>query len=151
MALTTKQENFVAKYIETENASEAYRYAYNVAETVKDTTIWNNSYKLLKNNTEVAARVKEVKEKANKQIFNKLVITREFVTRGILNNIEGAEAKFDHTTALKGYDMLSKMYDLNKDRQEDRQVISDKENLALVDNLRKRLVDVTPGDNLTVN
>ena len=47
--------------------------------------------------------------------------------------------------------MLSKMYDLNKDRQEDRQVISDKENLALVDNLRKRLVDVTPGDNLTVN
>lgn len=151
MALTTKQENFVAKYIETENASEAYRYAYNVSSQTKEESIWTMAYQLLKNNAQVASRVKEVKEKVNKQVFNKLVITREFVTRGILNNIEGAENKFDHTTALKGYDMLSKMYDLNKDKQEDRQVISDKENLALVDNLRKRLVDVTPGDNLTVN
>ena len=49
MTLTKKQEAFVAKYLECDNATEAYRYAYNT-ENMKEATIGNNAYMLLKKN-----------------------------------------------------------------------------------------------------
>lgn len=60
MALTIKQERFCMVYIETGNASEAYRQAYN-AEKMKEATINNKAYALLKNG-EITARLDELRK-----------------------------------------------------------------------------------------
>ena len=44
--MTPKQEHFARLYVETGNASEAYRQAYN-AENMKPETVTNEAYKLL--------------------------------------------------------------------------------------------------------
>lgn len=59
MNLTPKQEAFAQAYIETGNASEAYRRAYN-AERMKPDGIHVNASKLLAR-TKVALRVAELK------------------------------------------------------------------------------------------
>ena len=61
MALTIKQEKFCTVYIETGNASEAYRQAYN-CEKMKPETINNKAYELLKNGV-ITARLEELRAK----------------------------------------------------------------------------------------
>jgi phage terminase small subunit len=56
--LTPKQEAFSLAYIETGNASEAYRQAYN-AENMKPETVNRNAKALLDNN-KIATRVEEL-------------------------------------------------------------------------------------------
>lgn len=63
--LTPKQEKFAQKYIETGNASEAYRLAYD-ADGMKPTTINRNAHALLEN-SKVAARVAGLKERQLKR------------------------------------------------------------------------------------
>lgn len=71
MALTQKRENFCLKYVETGNASEAYRLAYS-AERMKPETINNNAYKLLQDN-EIKTRIEELKAMA----VSDAIMTRE--------------------------------------------------------------------------
>ena len=137
MTLTAKQEAFAIKFVECGIASDAYRANYSTS-NMKDETVWNNSYMLL-NRSEVKARVRELRDK----IADKLVIDKQYVTDGIIRNITGAEEDKERATALKGYDMLAKMYDLNEDKQNDR-VIRQKDREALLENFKQRLVDVTP-------
>ena len=58
--LTPKQENFCLAYLETGNASEAYRRAYD-AENMKPETINRNAFAVLENN-KIAARLSELRE-----------------------------------------------------------------------------------------
>lgn len=58
--LTPKQEAFCIAYIETGNASGAYRSAYN-AENMTDKQVWEESSKLLKT-PKVSQRVEQMKE-----------------------------------------------------------------------------------------
>jgi phage terminase small subunit len=60
MALTPKQEAFAQAYVETSNASEAYRRSYN-AENMKPESIHVNACKLL-GDAKVALRVEELRE-----------------------------------------------------------------------------------------
>jgi len=60
--LTPKQENFCLKYLETGNASEAYRRTYNV-ENMKPESV-NRKAKELIDNVKIAARIKEIQGKA---------------------------------------------------------------------------------------
>lgn len=60
--LTIKQENFCNYYLESGNASEAYRRAYN-CERMKEKHIWEESSKLL-SSPKVSQRVKELKEES---------------------------------------------------------------------------------------
>lgn len=62
MALTPKQENFCLAYLETGNASEAYRRSYD-AENMKSATIHSRAYELL-DNSEIAARLAELNQAA---------------------------------------------------------------------------------------
>lgn len=62
--LTQKQENFCLAYIETGNASEAYRKAYN-AERMKPETVNNKAHVLLKKG-EIRARLEELRCPATK-------------------------------------------------------------------------------------
>lgn len=59
MALTPKQEAFALAYVETGNASEAYRRAYN-AGNMKPETV-NRTAKELMDNPKIAARVHEIR------------------------------------------------------------------------------------------
>lgn len=58
-ALTLKQEEFCRKYIESGNASEAYRRAYN-AKNMKNETIHRAAFELLEN-PKVATILEELK------------------------------------------------------------------------------------------
>ena len=58
--LTIKQERFCHAYMETGNASEAYRQSYN-CERMKDTSIHRNA-KATMDNTKIAARLLKLKE-----------------------------------------------------------------------------------------
>lgn len=64
MALTPKQEAFCIKYVETGNASEAYRHAYN-AEKMKPETIKVKASELLKSGN-VSVTVEKLKSEAKK-------------------------------------------------------------------------------------
>ena len=59
MSLTIKQERFCMVYVETGNASEAYRQAYN-CENMKEASINVNASKLL-TDAKIALRIKELK------------------------------------------------------------------------------------------
>jgi len=63
--ITQKQENFARAFVETGNASEAYRRSYN-AEKMKDSSIHVNACKLLAD-ANVAQRVKELQDAAAKR------------------------------------------------------------------------------------
>ena len=65
MALTQKQENFCRAYIETGNASEAYRKAFNTS-NMKTESVNNKAYELLKR-VDVTARVEELRSEAAKR------------------------------------------------------------------------------------
>lgn len=58
--LTPKQEAFAYAYIETGNASEAYRRSYNVSPNAKPNTVEKRACELLKNG-KVAGRVAQLK------------------------------------------------------------------------------------------
>lgn len=60
--LTPKQENFCIAYLETGNASEAYRRSYNAGRMKTDTI--NRKAKDLLNNGKIAARLSELRAPA---------------------------------------------------------------------------------------
>lgn len=61
--LTPKQEAFALAYVETGNASEAYRRSHDVSPDTKPETIWSEASRLLAN-PKVTARVKELQQLA---------------------------------------------------------------------------------------
>lgn len=65
MSLTPKQEAFCLAYLETGNASEAYRRSYS-AENMKPETVNNKAYALLKKG-EIGARLDELRKPAVKR------------------------------------------------------------------------------------
>lgn len=77
--LTIKQENFCNYYIESGNASDAYRRAYS-CDKMSPETINNKAFQLL-NKGEITARVKELQEEQK----SKSDITKE----RILNELSG--------------------------------------------------------------
>lgn len=72
--LTIKQEKFCNYYVETGNASEAYRRAYSCA-NMKDETVNNKAYNLLKRG-DIGARVSELQaeQKAKSDITKEEII-----------------------------------------------------------------------------
>ena len=73
--LTPKQEAFANKYVETSNASEAYRHAYD-AENTKQEVIWKEASVLLANR-KVSVRVFELQERLAKRTL----VTAESITK----------------------------------------------------------------------
>ena len=63
--MTPKQEQFARLYVETGNASEAYRQAYN-ADNMKPETVTNEAYKLLQDH-DISAMVDGLKEEARQR------------------------------------------------------------------------------------
>ena len=102
-SLTVKQENFCNYYIESGNASEAYRRAYSCRK-MKPETINAKSYQLL-NNGQITDRVKELQEEQK----NKSDITKERILQE-LSSIAFSTIADMHNTWIerKEFDKLSK-------------------------------------------
>ena len=93
--LTIKQENFCNYYIESGNASDAYRRAYS-SEKMRDKQIWEESCKLL-SRPNVAQRVKELQEEQKK----KSDITKEEIIKLCADVIRGKSIT-DYTDEYHG-------------------------------------------------
>tara|TARA_R110000744_G_scaffold371480_2_gene482503 strand:- start:1085 stop:1489 length:405 start_codon:yes stop_codon:yes gene_type:complete len=74
--LTPKQEAFARVYVETSNASEAYRQSYNVGENTKPETVWRKACEVLANG-KVGARVAELQLAAQERTL----VTVESITK----------------------------------------------------------------------
>lgn len=88
--LTIKQENFCLAYIETGNASEAYRRAYNAGK-MKEKTIWEKASTLLADG-KVAARTEELREAATRKAVQRIGISKEWVLDQLVENVKTAKA-----------------------------------------------------------
>lgn len=102
-SLTVKQENFCNYYIESGNASEAYRRAYSCGK-MRDKQVWEESCKLL-SNPKIAQRVKGLQEERK----NKSDITKERILQE-LSSIAFSTIADMHNTWIerKEFDKLSK-------------------------------------------
>ena len=100
--LTIKQENFCNYYIESGNASDAYRRAYS-CEKMKDETVNIKASELL-NNGKISVRVKELQEEQK----NKSDITKERILQE-LSSIAFSSIAGMHNTWIerKEFDKLS--------------------------------------------
>lgn len=83
--LTIKQEKFCNKYLESGNASEAYRAVYG-CKGWKDESVWENASRLL-NNSKVAARVAELR----KEMENRSNMSKDEVIAWLTSIIKGEE------------------------------------------------------------
>ena len=89
VSLTPKQEAFAQAYIETGNASEAYRRAYDVAPTTKANTTYVDACKLL-DHPKIVQRLSELTEAAaERAIVSKAHVLRELaaVAFGTLDDV----------------------------------------------------------------
>jgi phage terminase small subunit len=135
--LTPKQNKFAEEYVNTGNASEAYRRAYDVAETTSNEVIAVKASELLKNGN-ISVRVKDLQ----KQEAEAFQITRKEVAEGYFKMIKSWEYLMDLAAKenltkeqkakfyllkemVKGsdyrgaYDSIAKMFGLNApDKQE---------------------------------
>ena len=140
--LTPKQRKFAEEYVNTGNASEAYRRAYDVSETTSLDTIKVNSSKLLAD-TNIILTVKELQKKEAESFQ----ITRKEVADGYFKMIKSWEYLMDLAAKenltkdqkakfyllkemVKGsdyrgaYDSIAKMFGLNApDKQEIEQTV----------------------------
>jgi phage terminase small subunit len=82
--LTAKQEAFCLAFVETGNASEAYRSVYD-AENCKPETIWVKASELL-NSGKVSVRIKELRD----AIAERVEIDRAWVLDRLVANAEKA-------------------------------------------------------------
>ena len=135
--LTPKQRKFAEEYVNTGNASEAYRRAYDVSETTSNDVIAVKASELLSNGN-ISVRVSELQKKEAESFQ----ITRKEVAEGYFKMIKSWEYLMDLAAKenltkdqkakfyllkemVKGsdyrgaYDSIAKMFGLNApDKQE---------------------------------
>jgi len=110
--LTPKQEKFAQTYIETGNASEAYRRAYNT-EKMKPETINRNAKALLDNN-KIATRIKN-QQAAHQERHN---VTVDSLTRQLIEDRELARTNKQASAAIQATMGMAKLHGLLIDRSE---------------------------------
>jgi phage terminase small subunit len=110
--LTVKQEAFCLSYIETGNASEAYRTAYD-AENCKPETI-NSKASLLLGKVEIRARLEEIQ----KPIRERAEITLESHLERLKHLSNMAETAEQYSAAIKAEESRGKASGLYVDKKE---------------------------------
>jgi phage terminase small subunit len=110
--LTPKQEAFCLAYIETGNASEAYRIAYD-AENMKSETI-NRTAKELLDNRKIATRIEEIK----KPIRERAEITLESHLERLKHLSYMAETAEQYAAAIKAEESRGKASGLYIEKKE---------------------------------
>jgi phage terminase small subunit len=122
--MTPKQEAFARAYVETGNASEAYRQAYD-AENMKEDTIWKRASELLQHG-EVAGRIGSIQQAAQKRTE----ITVEKLTQMAMEAYEASKIKGNATgqmqtaAMVKASEFLGKLHGLIVEKREIKNVSS---------------------------
>lgn len=111
--MTPKQEAFAMAYVETGNASEAYRRAYDVAETTKPATIWEEASRTLAN-PDVTARVMELQKEAAERLF----VTVESLTKELDEDRQLARQEGQASAAISAVMGKAKLHGLITDKRE---------------------------------
>jgi hypothetical protein len=110
--LTIKQERFCQAYIETGNASEAYRRVYGTAKMKSETM--NRNAKAMTDNSKIATRVRELAEKAVKRHE----ITVESLTERAIQAFNLAISKEQSAGAVSALSFLGKLHGVLIERKE---------------------------------
>lgn len=110
--LTPKQEKFCQKYIETGNASEAYRLAYN-AKGMKTATIHRNATALMDNN-KVATRIEILQLRHQKRHD----VTIDSITEELHESRLLATADRQHSAAISASLGKAKLHGLIVEKNE---------------------------------
>ena len=97
--LTPKQDKFARVYVETGNASEAYRQAYDVGENTKPEGIWVKGCEILKKGN-VAVRVQELQAAAQERTM----VTVESLSKEMDENRKRAN-ELDQTSTMQSATM----------------------------------------------
>jgi phage terminase small subunit len=117
--LTEKQEAFCLAFIETGNAAESYRRAYDVAPDAKDGWIYVEACQLL-DNPKIALRLQSLRDQAERlSIFNLSAAMNEFEeARRLAMQVENPAAMVAATTGkvkLFGLDKPMRVEHAGKD------------------------------------
>ena len=95
--LTQKQENFCLAYIETGNASEAYRKAYNAAGS-SEKSVWELASKML-DNPKVISRLEALREQAARRAL--FTLERHLEELATLRDEARAEGRYSAAIAAE--------------------------------------------------
>jgi phage terminase small subunit len=112
MALTPKQESFCLSYIETGNASEAYRRSYDVKKATPDSI--NRMAKALIDNVKIASRIDELKS-VHVERHN---VTVDTIRAMLLEDREFARELETPAAAVSATMGMAKLYGLLTDKTE---------------------------------
>lgn len=110
-SLTLKQQAFARAYVETGNASEAYRRAYDVSPDCKPNTVEKRACELLKNG-KVAGRIGELQQSAQERHE----VTLDSLTKWLMDARELAMASRSPGAAVSAVMALAKLHGLLVDR-----------------------------------
>lgn len=113
MHLTDKQEAFARLYVETSNASHAYRQAYDVHPETLDKTVWECACKLAKD-PKVAARLVELR--AGHQKRHEITVDR--LTAMLIEDRDLAREKEMPAAAVSAVMGLGKLHGLIIEKKE---------------------------------
>ena len=111
--LTLKQEKFCLAYLETGNASRAYRDAYDVGDQTKPSTIWCSASQLLRKPS-VAQRIDALRERHAERTG----VTIDTVTTSLQQAYEAAMANGQPSAAVRACMALARLHGLFRSRTE---------------------------------
>jgi phage terminase small subunit len=111
--LTPKQEAFARAYVETGNASGAYRQAYEVGPETKPETIWSEASRTLANPL-VTARVMELQEAA----AERSLVTVDSLTKELEEARQLALSEANPSAAVSAIMGKAKLHGLGVERRE---------------------------------
>lgn len=149
--LTQKQEDFCLAYIETGNASEAYRRAYD-AENMKPETICKRASELLANG-DITGRVKALR----KATAERVAVDRAWVLERLIDNHNRAMQESEGSVANRALELIGKEIGMFVERKEvgkpgDFSDLSDDElDRALKREAEKLGIEVSPLDERKVS
>lgn len=110
--LTIKQKMFAQIYVETGNASEAYRTAYDVKDDTKPETVWTSASVLL-TDPKVSQRVMELQE----EMRERHAVTVDKLTRELDEDRTMARAEKMPSAAITAVMSKAKLHGLVADKK----------------------------------
>lgn len=119
MSLTLKQEAFTRSYLETGNASEAYRRSYNVGPNTKPNTVEKRACELLKNG-KVRGRLSELQQMAAERHNITLDSLTEMTMKAYVEaqRIAPTTNQMQTASMIKAAEFLGKLHGLVVDKSE---------------------------------
>ena len=106
--LTSKQELFSQEYVKGNNASDAYRKAYNVSKNSKQATVWRSAHEVLKNH-KVTARIKALTKRKEETALTTTPSLSRYIVERLVEETKGENP----SSRLKALELLGRHRDID--------------------------------------